>query len=599
MKILDGIILAQTKNRTHRIRNSISVIISSLLFGVLFFGALFVSGMLNSAEKYQDFGFNKRYLTIVLPQYGGDGGWDAAEGRARSIANKDLESRGIKVTDEITESEEYRNHVIELTFQDLDKQLGQIYDELAKKNDQKFHPSAKYEMRNISTLNNSAEAITNDPDPLLTKAKDATEKRTLQKTINESNWQDNLSFNLLDNEMAQDMLSDGQSMKVGDDGSIPIFMPYKIVSKFSSVKIDKKGLSTAQINQKYRELFNDVIGKTVEYCYRNDAAKDLLIRSLEYNYQLAKDKSKETPITINDCAPISDKRLDQTLPTDAEIKKPLFPKADDKQQTIAPITKTLRFRISGIAPYSDPFDRSNIIFSQVNIWPSGTPMIIPSTVANDSIELKQIIDAEASNTDYSSTFYDFENRADQKRFIASGCQGSFECGSKPGDLWIQPFGNVRVALEMFFDIFKILILILAAVTVAVAMFTTMAIIGKTIGESRREIAIFRALGARRRDIAQIYVGFGLILTFRALLLAFVMAVVAALILSYKYANAFNAELIAATGAYTSNINSSLIGFDMLWLLAISGALIMAALLGLILPIAMGTRRKLINQLREE
>ncbi len=602
MKILDGIILARTKSRAHRIRNWISVTISSLLFGVLLFGAIVIAGGLDSAARYQELGFNNHFLATAEITYMNSDNNEFYE-QARKAVNEDLESRGIKITEEILDSDEYRWRIHELQFMEVEKMLLQFYTNFQQKTDSEYHPVAQYEFRELIDFSDRAKAIIGNADPLLSGAQDAVKKRNLVKFIQESTYTglESPRFGLLDDELAKDMLANGEDMEIGSDGAIPIFMAYEAAAAFSSVEYDEKGLSTAEINQKYRELANDVTGKTVEYCYRNQTASNILGQALEYNYQLEKDDSDETPIVIENCAPIDDALLEKASPEIAatDKKEQLFPTAETESEA-APITKTLKFRIVGFAPFDSAHDQDAFL-SGVNYWPNmsmNPPMIIPLSAASDNADLKQILN-ESGESELGTYFYDFANRADQKKFIGSGCQGWY-CGSSGvPEARIQSFGNVSVALEHLIDSATATALIVAIVVIFVAMITTMAIIGKTVGESRREIAIFRTLGARRRDIGQIYAGFGLILTIRALLLALVIAIVAAVIVSYKFADSFNAELISATGAYTSNISSSLIGFDILWLLMISGALVLAALLGLILPIILGTRRKLIDHLREE
>jgi ABC-type antimicrobial peptide transport system permease subunit len=124
-------------------------------------------------------------------------------------------------------------------------------------------------------------------------------------------------------------------------------------------------------------------------------------------------------------------------------------------------------------------------------------------------------------------------------------------------------------------------------------------ISKVIADSIKEIAVFRSLGARRRDIAQIYATYGFMLAVAALIVAFILALIGAHIISHMYVGRVTEILVQNTGAYTTVVHGSLVGFNALWLLAVTGVLVVAAAIGIAVPVLLSARRKLITILREE
>ncbi len=601
MKIIDGLILSRTKLKTHRIRDGISVVVCSLLFAILFFGAFVVAGVLQSAAKYQDYGFNGHFYTSTT-QNSMISLDDPAYEHARAMANADLEKRSIKVTDKIIESQEYLWHTSELAMQEIEQRSRDDFAKYVDEVNAKYHPTKMYNFRSIGALDYDAKRIAvDDADPLLTTMRDAMAKGTLQNLSQGTtvSW-DTPTFNTIETEFAKPMLAAGQTTDAQSGEPTPIFMPFRVVATMDGASTSN--LSPEDQNKLHQDLAAKYAGQTVSYCYRNAAAQTQLTAALQYNDQLVKDKSKAAPITINDCAPIDQAqykaaKLDTAAEsTDENGEKLLFPKPEIETET--PQTARLTFRIVGFVPTSaDPYDTSMFAYLQtaVNTWPGYTqqPMIIPTEAVAKNAVLAEVVSA-MQNTPY--LMFDFGSRADQRAYIDSSCTENCYDSSKPT---VVSFGNIKVVLEDVVNSSITVVLIFAGVIAAVALVIEMAIIGKTIGESRREIAVFRALGARRGDISQIYFGFGLWLAMRSLIWALVIAIGGAIAMTYFFADDLNAVLMAAVGAYNSPESSYLIGFDWLWLIAITAVLIVSAAVGMAIPIAANLRKKLINQLREE
>jgi cell division protein FtsB len=63
MKILDAYILARTKRKTRRIRMALVTLVSSLLFALLFFGAIGLAGLLQSTRQVENVGYTTMRIT--------------------------------------------------------------------------------------------------------------------------------------------------------------------------------------------------------------------------------------------------------------------------------------------------------------------------------------------------------------------------------------------------------------------------------------------------------------------------------------------------------------------------------------------------------
>ena len=66
INLKNALVLAGTKLKTKKMRLAITVIISSLMFGVVSFVAFVVGGINISVNNFSDQGFNNRYLVQAL-----------------------------------------------------------------------------------------------------------------------------------------------------------------------------------------------------------------------------------------------------------------------------------------------------------------------------------------------------------------------------------------------------------------------------------------------------------------------------------------------------------------------------------------------------
>jgi hypothetical protein len=284
-----------------------------------------------------------------------------------------------------------------------------------------------------------------------------------------------------------------------------------------------------------------------------------------------------------------------------DTAKPLFP----VPALPAQITRVMQFKIAGFVPSQSQYGGGDIvsqILTSVSQLPAGSQLgVVPTEVVAASPEL-QAKDEGGINLygpGYGTLLADFATRAQEKAFIATGCTGN-QCGNpKNTQPYITPFGSVSFALEgLFHSAFKFLV-IGVGVVMFIAALLLMFTISKVIADSTKEIAVFRSLGARRRDIAQIYYLYGLMLAVASLLLSVVLAAVGAKVASSMFAVRIAGAFVKTTGAYNIDIHASLLGINGLWLGGAAVALLLAALIGITIPILVSLRRKLITILREE
>ena len=202
-----------------------------------------------------------------------------------------------------------------------------------------------------------------------------------------------------------------------------------------------------------------------------------------------------------------------------------------------------------------------------------------------------------------AVIYEFAS-ADQARSFdrATRCEGS----SKDKDLcadgisnFVMPFGSNSIVLDEVRQQITPIIWYALLGVVGVAAFILMLTISRTIADSRKESAVFRALGATRLDIAQIYLTYTLLLAGLIALFAIFAGLVAAAVVN----NAFSADL-SVTARYVISPRDLSLEFKLFALnlpaLALTVAsIIAAALLASLVPLLRNTRRNPIKDMRDE
>lgn len=592
MKFLDAYILARTKRKTRRIRTALVVIVSSLLFAILFAAAFVAQGVINGTKQVDDVGFNSRFLTSVEPSYAGID-YEAISEAVRAEMDAELEARDIKLTETVKNSIEYS---IEQGRRTMDL-VGQRRQEMLRQDRQRIaelgNPSGIYTFKDMPLSGSLAHQTDPAVDPLIEEHKEQ------QVSADQAEPPKILSLYQVEADMLRTQLAPGQSFERQPGEPYPIAISYAYLELLSDRNLPN--LSAADRNQIYRELIAEYSGKELTYCYYNSTAAQQLSSVLNYNQQVAED---DDPDTVPIETPVCDS-FDQELLEDAGIissqddsnnyAEPLFPAEEEPD----PKAGRISFKIVGFVPSAHSSVSTDVIgdmFRGIGEFPASSYLgILPSEVVDNDELIQSLL--YSGSMRFSRLYADFNTREEQKQFISQSCAGS-QCGEE-GALLIAPFGNVAVALERPIRLVSTAFLAEAAVIMIIAGLMIMLTISKVISDSTKEIAVFRSLGARRRDIAQIYYTYGAALAFGALVLALVLALVAAYVANSVFGSSIAEELVQATGAYTREVEVSLLGINPTWLLMIVGALVIAAIIGIGVPVLAAVRRKLINILRDE
>ncbi len=600
MKVIDAYILAATKRKTRRIRTGLVVVVSSLLFAILFFGAFVAKGVLDASSQVKDVGFNGRNLVSISATGGGASeDFKAETDKIHADMDAELRAKGVKVTDDTRQDASYTSEFARRMQAQSVQQASAAQQQLTDSVTHLGKPTAMYHFAPMSLAGDAVYQPSPQADPYADKLKQEQEAGGVAPHTDPSDQLGGFQFYNVEQAMLRTQLQPGQNGAWKPGEPYPLFISYAYLEKLSGRSFAK--VDAAAHNKGYRDLMKQYAGKTLNYCYRNAVAQQQLQQVEIYNYKAAHDTDKATnPVDVPLCGGFDQallKKIGVISDPDPNAPKPLFA----APASPAPHTQEIAFKIVGYVPSQSQYSGGDIVsrvVTDVNQLPGNSEMgIIPSeVVAQDSVLQPE---PDSFYGQFYALFADFATRAEEKAFIAQGCTGN-ECGSpKNTKPYVMPFGSISFALEKIFHRASQFLFIGVVGIMAVAALLIMFTISKVIADSTKEIAVFRSLGARRRDIAEIYYLYGLMLAIAGLVLALVLAIIGAEVVTSMYATSISNSFVQTVGAYNTGMHVHLLGVRWLWIGGAIAALLISAFIGITIPIIASLRRKLITILREE
>lgn len=191
---------------------------------------------------------------------------------------------------------------------------------------------------------------------------------------------------------------------------------------------------------------------------------------------------------------------------------------------------------------------------------------------------------------------EFSNAQDAKKFVEEqGCSG-MDCMTKP---FITYFGSNSVLIDSLFSKATTVLKIAGLVVSIIAAILMMGMVGRVITDSRRETAVFRAIGAKRNDIRAIYalyvLAFSLIIALSALCIGTGVAWLYSLNVSDSLTT--SARLMFIESHETAPF--VLVGAWPAAIFLTIGVIVLAGLVAMLLPLSRNLVRSPLKDMRDE
>ncbi len=638
IRFRDSLTLSLTKLRTRKVRLTITVIVSGLLFCGLSSASLIARGAFKSIDDFNKDGFGQRY---IVQGYYNQSYPDMSDPKIidRVLAlQKDLVARkkaaakslGIEYdpSTEPSPVQEYDTGAGKQRTLDYGSQFArqalkelrpqaEVSPDAMKKEAAPYGSTHDYESQQFSVPNDGSTL------QVLKNGKENFDLSGSQNMSGPPTGTDSFTqfWTLMSGELMKPFVLKDATIEDKGDGVIPIIVPISAAEQLLGMKELPASAKTDEKLARMKELRSKAASITFQVCYRNATSSGLVndarttAQEIEQN---KKNKDYQKPALIyglptQPCAPVGVTRDVR----DADAKKLA---AKEEQFAVMfgkqPATQqTLQFRVVGMSPnieYDAAFGVSQIVSSLVTSS-LGSGWYTPSEFKQTVPLLNTLFATDTSGFGTPQSYYaEFNNANDARQFIEKeNCTPDFSVGYGPGaDVYancrkegknfsLMPFGSNSLALDSAKRGFSRVFGIIALVAASIAAIIMMGTVGRMIADSRRETAVFRAIGAKRIDIAQVYVLYTILLALLICFFAISVGMVVAAVFQQKFSPAATVQALVAYNAQDLSRQFSLFYLYLPDMLRLVGLVFAASIISSFLPLLRNLRRNPIRDMRDD
>ena len=625
--IRDAFTLAYTKLRTRRIRTTVTVVVASLLFGVIALALFVLQGVTGSLQQFTTGTLSERYLAMVSFAPDSPVGPNAPE----SVKNRAQEIYAQIVNDKKAAAKKLGIEYDSTTEQ---KPLDSIGDEVwlnltspasiqAINEHATTLPSAEEEVDKVVTPYDPAKTypvVNGSPvggrlKPIIDGKEDFT--KYPEPSGDMSQMTIDFGWSYIDESVVRPfMLDTKQIARQSDMSAIPVIAPFNQVEKALGLKPLPNSATPEEKLDRLRYVKAHAEQARYTSCYRNSVSQQQIDEALRVAKEIDQNKSNkdyQKPSLIyglpsaGECAAATVVR-DVRTTSEKQLAAKYSQFSAQFGQATEPVQRKLTFRVVGISPNglsAESFSGVDGLLTTIAGSTLEGQWVVPQQLFDampDSKELASLIrpevqDATTFNYDMDRRLVEFSSVAELKRFVDGMSCSMMYC--EPGKVSANYFGSNAVLVE---DIRKQAVQVLqyAALIVAfIAALILMGMIGRVIGDSRRETAVFRAIGATRSDIRSIYTLYTVMLTIIVAIVSLVLGLLAAWWIEAKFAGDFTVRAHLIYTFADDALRFSMIGFWWTALLALVGLIVLSGLVGMLLPLARNLARSPIKDMRDD
>jgi hypothetical protein len=634
IRLSDAAKLATTKLRSRKVRLFITVVISGLLFSALVFASAVSRGVFQSVGEFSKEGLGQRFLVagygrMSSEAYGDKTTLDRAMAIYKdTVAKKKAEAKRLNIPYEPEQPpvQEYDtpsgkqqsllpNHpaaVVALREWAIAHPAAGA-DEF-KKSAEPFNPIAYYQQKRFPQPMDGSQFI---------MLKDG--KETFEGNDNRNNQQQSPietfaeSWVATEDQLLQPFLLPGQTLTPGTDGSIPIVANYGAVEKMLKLQSLPVTASPAEKLARVNEVRQKAPSLRFEACYRNATSAGLVGQALGMQQEAERNKTNKDyqkpelmygiPGQACGAVPVSrDVRSAEAKRIAATVEQ-----FEQKFGKASPSQDKMVFRIVGLVadPYNANASSLTQIIGQLVNTSLGSGWFMPMRAIQDDPVVSRIFtDSYAGLGAGNVYFAEFRDASSLRNYIANqSCAPDFSSGHvidpftkcrEAGKYFeVMPYGSNSLGLENAQQSFYGLFLLVMAGVAAIACVIMSGTVGKMVADSRRETAVFRAMGAKRLDIAQIYILYAVLLSLLVAGFGVIVGLAAAMFIDRSYSAEASLNAVVAYNTQDLHKTFHLFGFSPNDLLVIVGLVVGAGLLSTIVPLLRNIRRNPIRDMRDE
>ena len=654
--ITDSLTLASAKLRSKRLLLLSTIVVSGILFAALFAAIIVFSGITRSINDYTDTALGGKYLvksTPVIPQsvYGpsridpsADLVNELTTMQTNYIAAQKALAAQLKIPFDqstippILVPNPFANKSLPESSRQMINFDSPVYQQYAQELQQNYAKVAKNKLSDLKNVASRYGAIgyyqnTQANTSLLTMTylKDGKEDLSWLSQTGPANSDAsiygyitssvrNSSYTFIDDSLVQRFILSANDQRKNST-AIPVIITTKEATDLfgAQLHIAPEPSGAAQQVAWMKVLQDKINGLTYSACYRNQADGTALTQAAQTLTNIEANKNNKSYILPSliynlPTTPCGDLTVKSDTRTDAEKNQAMQQDALHKALGIyqTPVHQLIRFQIVGVMPVTSQTDTATTLptfLSGLLGAQYGLGAIIPAKMYDAlpvSAQYKDILQGDSTsihNTDVlqkagiREAIVAFDSIDKARSFINT--EGCSPANSNCDKLYtLEPYGANYLLMNTFKSTAASILQYAFTGVVGVAIVIIWFMMSRVIADSRRETAVFRAIGAKRRDIVCVYMFYSLGVALRILLFSIIIGTMVAFTAQYTFGNTATNYARASYGAINQVTDFSFIGFDPLLLYLALGIIIVCVIASLP-SLVRNVRRNPIADMREE
>ena len=657
IEIMDSLTLATAKLRSKRLLLLSTVVVSGLLFAVLFAAIIVSGGITKSVNGYTNATLNGKYLvkaTPVIPQdvYGPsrfnpspDLVNELTSLQTKYIADQRALAAQLKIPfdpttiPQILVPDPFANKASTGASKVMINFDSPVYQQYTQELQQNYIKIAKNKLSDLKDVASRYGAVSYNQNfqaatSLLTMTylKDGKEDLSWLSQTGPANSDAsiygyitssvrNSSYTFVNDSLIQRFILPANNERKSST-AIPVIITTKEAMELfgAQLHIGPQPSDAAQQVAWTKALQDKINGRTYSTCYRNQADGLALTQAAQVLTDIEANKNNKSyvmPSLIYNLPTIPCGALTIKSDTRTEAEKNQVMQQDVIAKALgiyqAPVHQLMQFQIVGVMPVVPQTDTTTTLptfLSGLLDAQYGVGAIIPTQMyaaLPASAQYKDILGSDSTsihNTDalhkagIGETIVAFTSLDKARAFInREGC--SPMDGSCNRLYTLEPYGVNYLLLDTLESTVTTILRYAFVAVVGIAIIIVWFMMSRVIADSRRETAVFRAIGAKRRDIVSVYIVYSLGVAVRILLFSGIIGVVAACTVQYLFGNTATNYAEASYGVLNQVDGFNFVNFDS-WLLSyLAASIVVISIVASLPPLIRNVRRNPISDMREE
>ncbi|NCU37984.1 ABC transporter permease [Candidatus Saccharibacteria bacterium] len=639
IRLSDATLLAFAKLRTRKVRTIITILLASLLFGVLVAGSLITNGAFSSVDNFSKDGLTSRYIVSVNNAVINTSSTSVLRDPALILEAKKLyetlvekkisEAKRLGLSySQASDQPPYivtpdgaerlypndRNGIVQSLLNE--KYGGQTYiDDTKLASITKTYGATKlFTVDNFSILRGASLNVLPDGKEVFYDTSDDAELNANYTTpIIDS------SFPIAPSDLTASFMLPNNAGWLASSGTLPIVVPQNVAEQLMGMDSIEASVTAEQKLERIRDVREKAAGFTFQACYRNEASISLIQQTITQQKEI-KAHSGDTEYVVPNVVYELPDATECASPVISSDTRTAAQKTQDNNQEIFdkefglyndPESYFVSFKIVGISPAQSDDQPNRSVSDVVNdlLKTSGIGQMIPKDLYDKIPDKSKYADILAfepyyllGNEDNKTRYVEFSNATDAQKFIdEQSCTTQMDGTCKPAGRDYMAtlafsdsvaLNDIRSRVSDWFGFAVLGVAILAAIVMWIT-------IGRTIADGRRETAVFRAIGFKRIDISLVYIIYTVVLSILSAALAGAIGLAAALTVDKMYAQHLTVQAQYAFGGLDLTKEFSLVGFNTEQLAIILVASLGAGILSMIIPLIRNVRRSPIKDMRDD